>query len=290
MLLNIPIWVMEVYLPTNRHRKNRIRFVKQDVNVQIMEPLKAEFPVAFVVKTMERIFKNATSYYDFNFDKENEESEYKMHDEEIRTYKGQLYKAVRVTHGAAISTCYEPLSYIEKNLKRFKPYDLGGEEFRDDSIILNDDREKKEAELLEDAKKYIVFDGKVWERCGEPRYCIQTFGLGNNHGGTGFFISYHYNSNISNKNYFNALEREKAIEYGKEVAKRRGDTDSIENMGMYEMIDVHIPSLVKCYPEKDHIRENPFLDDVEKIICSSDSTTEAAFLLVTKTLQELAYK
>ncbi len=251
MIINIPIWVMEVYLPTNRHRKNRIRYVKQDINVQIMEPLKTEFPVAFIVKQMQRIKDNAITYKDFEHNLDEKNYEYKMHDEEIRIYNGNFYKAVRVTYGAVMSNCFEPLSYIEKQLRQIKPYDLEGDEFRENSIILYDDREKKEFALLEDAKKYVVFDGKVWERCGEPRYYIHTFGLGNNHGGTWFFVSYFYNPNIHYKNYFNALEREKALAYGKKVAESRGDTESVKNLGIYEMIDVLIPSVVKCHPEND---------------------------------------
>lgn len=76
-------------------------------------------------------------------------------------------------------------------------------------------------------------------------YNVTIFGLGHNHGGTGFFIEYHYNPNISSKNYFNALEREKAITYGKQIALNRGDTDSIEGMGEHDIIEVLMPEMVK---------------------------------------------
>ena len=54
----------------------------------------------------------------------------------------------------------------------------------------------------EAAKRYLIVDGSVWLRCGEPRYVVNTFGLGHNHGGTGLFVEEFYNSNISNTNYF----------------------------------------------------------------------------------------
>ena len=37
---------------------------------------------------------------------------------------------------------------------------------------------------------YMFFQNKIWEECGEPRYVVNTFGLGHNHGGTGMFIEY----------------------------------------------------------------------------------------------------
>ena len=89
-------------------------------------------------------------------------------------------------------------------------------------------------------------------------YVVNTFGLGHNHGGTGFFIEYHYNPNIPNINYFNALQRKEAIEYGKKVAAGRGDTDSIPGLGDHEIIEVLMPEMVKRNPQKDHGGGNPF--------------------------------
>lgn len=117
-------------------------------------------------------------------------------------------------------------------------------------------------------------------------YVINTFGLGHNHGGTGFFIEYHYNTNISNKNYFSALEREKAIAYGKKVAANRGDTESIEGMGECDIIEVLMPKMVKRNPQKDHGEGNSFLNSLENMISGTDSSTEAGLLAITMCMAE----
>lgn len=39
------------------------------------------------------------------------------------------------------------------------------------------------------SKHFVYFNGKFWRNCAEPIYDIETFGIGNNHGGTGFLLS-----------------------------------------------------------------------------------------------------
>lgn len=175
-----------------------------------------------------------------------------MFSEEIRTYKNKLYKPVRITHGAAISTILESLDYVKNQIEERSPYYKGGEDFTENSIIVENNIKDCIKCIRQKAKKYIIYDGKVYKECGEPMYNIITFGLGHNHGGTGFFIQYHYNPNISNDNYFSALEREKAIAYGKDIATRRGDTDSVDGMGEHDIIEVLMPEMVKRKPHEDH--------------------------------------
>lgn len=222
MLINVEFWNKEKYLPTKRHRILRERYVKNCVDVEIKEVTEQGFPIAFLVKD-----------YGWRFD---EETEYGMFSTEIRTYNGKLWKAVRysecVSHGAG----WMPVSYIKNRLEEYAPFWKGGQDFTEKSIIKEDDLLECKEGILRKAEDYIIFDGKVWNTCGEPMYVINTFGLGHNHGGTGFFIEYNYNPNISKNNYFNALEREEAIAYGKKVAANRGDTDSIEGMGELERI------------------------------------------------------
>lgn len=118
-------------------------------------------------------------------------------------------------------------------------------------------------------------------------YVINTFGLGQNHGGTGFFITDCYNPNISNQNYFNALEREQAIAYGKRIAANRGDTESMEGMGKHAKIEVLLPEMVKRNPQKEHGEGDSFLNSLERLIEGSDSTAEAGLLCVAKTIKSL---
>lgn len=247
MLFTIDYWKKESYLPTKRHRNLRERYVKDTCDVEIKEIATEKFPIAFRIHDYESVYQNAKSYDDFDGN-----GEFKMFCEEIRTYNGNLYKPVRISHGAAISTNFESLDYIKKSLTDYKPYWDDKKDFSEKSIIKSDNAAECEENILHRAEKYIIYNGVVWKTCGEPMYNITKFGLGHNHGGTGFFITYSYNPNISKSNYFNALEREKAIAYGKKIALNRGDTDSIEGMGDNDIIEVLIPEMVKRNPQEEH--------------------------------------
>ena len=251
MIFNIEFWNTEQYLPTKRHRVLRTRYVKNSVDIEIKELTEQEFPVAFIVHDYQSVYENAKSYSDFDGS-----GEYKMFSEEIRTYDGKLYKPVRITHGSAISLHFESLDYIKDSLTDSAPYWKGGEEFTESSIVKESNIEECKEKIFRNAEDYIIFDGRVWEACGEPIYLINTFGLGCNHGCTGFFVEYLTNPNISTNNYFNALEREEAITYGKQVAADRGDTDSIEGMGDSDIIEVLMPEMVRFCPQKECSKTN----------------------------------
>lgn len=273
MLYDITFWYEEKYLPTKRHKKVRSRMVEDVYSVEVKEITEQEFPVAFIVHDYKSVYENAKSYGDFN-----RNSEYKMFSEKMRTYNEKLYIPVRVSHGSAISLVFESLNYIKGQITDYAPYWKGGEEFSEHSIVKSDNKEDVINTIKERASEYIIYDGKIWSECGEPMYNITTFGLGHNHGGTGFFIEYHYNPNISNKNYFNALQREEAIAYGKQVALNRGDTESVEGMGERDIIEVLIPEMVHRNPQKEHGEGDTFLNSMENLISSSDSVVEAGLL------------
>ena len=282
MIFNIEFWSEEKYLPTKRHRKLRTRYVKNSMDINIKELLKEEFPVAFIVKDYKSVYENAKSYSDFDGN-----GKYCMFAEEIRTYNGKLYMPIRVTHGTAISLYFEPLEYIKCILEEREPYWKGGNDFTENSIIKESNILECGNAILAKSTHYLIFDNKIWKECGEPMYVINTFGLGHNHGGTGFFIEYYYNSNISKTNYFNALEREKAIAYGKSVAARRGDTDSIEGMGDRDIIEVLMPEMVKRNPKSEHGDGDPFLNSIEDMISGTESSTEAGLLTIAMACSQL---
>ena len=96
-----------------------------------------------------------------------------------------------------------------------------------------------------------------------------------------------YNSNISNKNYFNAVDRDKAITYAKETAIARGDTDSVKCIGKMENIEVLIPEYFKVDPEKEHGEGDAFLNLLENMITASDNITEAGALVALATASEI---
>ena len=272
MLLTIKFWNKQEFLPTKRHRNIRTRYFENFVGVDITEPNETDFPIAFIVHDFQDVCEGAKDYDDFD------NSDFKMFSEEVRTHNGFFYKPVRVTHGAAISTIFESLGYINREIEEHEPYYNNNSEFTENSVVKVDYAEEQKREVKTRSEKFIVFNGVVWERCGEPMYKVMTFGLGHNHGGTGFFITYSYNPNISNKNYFNALEREKAIAYGKQVATNRGDTESIDGIGKNDFIEVLIPEAVKRNPKEEHGNGDEFLNSLEEVISVTDSTLEAGFL------------
>lgn len=279
MKINVNYYYNQKFLPTKRHRNIRERQIEDVISVSVTELTADVFPIAFIVHDMKSVQNGMTSYEDYRSDK----CDFRMFSEEIRTYKGKLYKPVRITHGAAISTVFEDESYVIHNLEWMARRDWSvddGNEFSEDSVIKNENKKEVRQMLRNAAKHYIYFDGKFWSVCGEPRYNITTFGLGHNHGGTGFFIEYGYNSNISNENYFSALQRDEAIAYGKSVALGRGDTESVDRIGIYDVIDVLMPEMVKVNPKRQCGTGSEFMNVMESVIKNSSNPNEAGLLCV----------
>lgn len=243
MELSINFYYNEKFLPTARCRKEKKRTIKGSVNVNINELEEKDFPVAFRVTENKSVYENAKNYDDFDDDKD---LGYISHTEEIRTDGKHLYTPMRITHGAAISTLFLPLSEFKDTLewvaKRaiFNSYIDNSDEYTEKSVKVSDNSEEIITFITNKTKDYVIWNGVVWERRGEPYYYVTTFGCGKNHGGTGFFIGY------GESDYgFSALEREKAVAYGKKVALDRGDTESVIGIGEYENIEVVMPEMVK---------------------------------------------
>lgn len=273
MDINVKYYYKQRYLPTSRHRKIRERKLSGEVAVYIKELISSEFPIAFIVHDMKSVCEGMKSYRDY----ESCKREYRMFSEEIRTYEGRLYKPIRVTHGAAISTIFENEEEIASRLESIgKDFWVSEtDNYSEKSIVVDDNSSSVIEAIRGGAKHYLFCDGAFWSTCNEPRYLINTFGLGHNHGGTGFFVEYHYNPNISSKNYFNALQRDLAIAYGKAVAARRGDTESVDRIGIHDNIEVLMPEMVKVQPNKEHGNGNEFMNAMESIVDNSNSVGEA---------------
>lgn len=270
MKISAKFWSTIEYLPNRKYKKPRTTYVKKEALVDIKELTEKDFPTAFIVHDYNTIIK------------ENGESDFSFFSTEIKTHNGKLFKALRYSDIKYQAGGWAPILSLLSIFEERKPYsyyDLSEKEkLTDQSIILSDNTNDQLNYLSEKSESYIIYDDKIWRECGEPMYNITTFGLGHNHGGTGFFISYHYNPNISYKNYFNALQRDEAIKYGKEVALGRGDTESVEGMGDYDIIEVLMPEMVKRNPVKDHGDGDPFLNSIESLIEGSRNKGEAALL------------
>lgn len=267
MKYNIRFWVKEKYLPTRRHKKIRERYVENTANINIQEVTEEQFPIAFIVHDYKNVYDGAKSYDDFNGN-----GDYKMFAEEIRTYNNKFYKPVRVMYGTAMSTIFESLDYIKNQIEECAPYWTDNGDFTTKSIIVNSNIKECIKDICNKA---------------EPMYEILTFGLGHNYGGTAFSITYHYNPNISCDNYFSALERKNAINYGKNIAIKMGDTNSVDEIGKYDIIEVLMPEMVKRNPHKDHGKGDSFISSIEDIIEGADNSTEAGLLVLTSALLNL---
>lgn len=180
----------------------------------------------------------------------------------IFSYKNKLFK--KVYKEAENETSPMLIEDLMKYFERFSRIDYNTQ---------TSDEIKKE--LRETARSYLIVGGCVFEQIGEPRYCIYTFGLGHNHGSTHFTVTHSFNPNIHQSRYFNALEYEDAVKTAKEIALKRGDTESIDRIDKYAFIDVVDKNYVKCNPQKKHKCKNNIIQTFEEVIESSSSKEDA---------------
>jgi len=169
----------EKYLPP-RCRKYRTRDVDGVVTVNIKEIAESDAPIAMITTTNEwRKVENS------------------IHENNIvlipvptvyRWFNKKLYIPYIDRHGEDLT-----LLDIEQTI-------------REDSYPYDASEAERIKAIKKNAQRFLIIDGVIHVKRGEPRYCINTFGLGFNHGGTGFFVENSYNGNISKDNYFNATE------------------------------------------------------------------------------------
>ncbi len=87
MKTTIKLWYEEKYLPNKRCRKLRERAVSKDVDIEVCEVTKEEFPVAFVIHDYESVYEGAKSYSDFEGN-----GDYRMFSEEIGKVESIIQK------------------------------------------------------------------------------------------------------------------------------------------------------------------------------------------------------
>ena len=240
------------YIPSARSQKYAFDEVEGEIKVSIQSVSGDEAPVAFRLSDYSHTEKGKT---------------------EMRWYQGQLWK--RCTKGDFETRGgNDSISPDQLNLYVPLPYNYS----RSRELCVKKYREK--------AKGYLIIDGEVWHKAGEPRYVVNTFGLGHNHGGTGLFVDEYYNHNIPASNYFSALDGDKAVAYANKVAERRGDTN---NVGKFEkMIEVLIPEAVTIRPEAEHGEGDPFINKINAITEAAPDSTTAGLLAIMATAQEIS--
>lgn len=150
-------------------------------------------------------------------------------------------------------------------------------------------RDTSKKAVLKQARKdmhcYLLVDGELYHCTSEPRYCIYTFGLGHNHGGTALSVDYRYNPNISKNRYFSALQGAEAVAEANRVAQARGDTN---NVGTFKAsIKVFMPELVKVKPQKQHGNGSPLLNTFDEITSSATDSFTAGLLCMAAAAHEM---
>lgn len=275
MKLTISYSFKQQYLPTKRHRKTRISFINDQSVFDVREVDLNEFPLAFEVETFRSVY-NEASESTIN-------SVFKSFTDQIRTWDGKLYKSLRYSYGAAISTVFLPAEKIVRMISN------GVTEYQcevdcpltDQSIIVADNKAEVIDRVRSEVDKHLFCEGHFWKECSEPMYLVLTFGLGYNHGGTGFFVTENYNDNISKENYFNALQRSEAIRFAVDTAARRGDTNDIAYLkNPSPNIVVYMPQLVQRDPLMEHGEGDPFINRMNKLTEIASSADEAGLLVM----------
>lgn len=155
----------------------------------------------------------------------------------IRLFDGQLYEVMAYNHAQREP---EPIVFGSDRFPEYaepKQYrNYGFERGLDAHLEYMADRF---ADL-------IVIDGYVWRPTSEPRYVVQTFGLGRNHGGTSLSSASSDNPNIAAHAYFRADDYSAAQAHAVEVAQRRGDTESAGWISdQAPTIQVHVAEAVR---------------------------------------------
>lgn len=226
------------YLPNKRCKKVRQQVIEEKVEfpISVVED-EREFPLVYIVKEHMSLYDGVKEYDNFT---DNKRIGFKIVPEEVRHSLSKLYKPVRYSHGSAVSTAFKTIEDIpeEMSMRRETFYvEPVPEKYKasEESILIDTNFKEIFQKNLKESKKYIIYKGVLWEECGEPVYYINTFGIGQNHGGTSLFIGY-YNknekySNINRENSYRANEREQAIKDAKQIAENRGDTESISKIG-----------------------------------------------------------
>ena len=233
MKIDAKIKFQEEYLPTKRHRIPRIREVTENVTVELREISRKYAPLAMIVSDYK------------SFVDESGKDQFDLVDTPILAVGEQLYKQKRDMSGALDRGPYTLDAFLKDHIGRFDRF-------------ARSSREEALSSLHDLVDSHILIDGELYEESGEPCYVVNTFGLGNNHGGTAMFIEYRYTPNINSTNYFTALQRDEAIAYCNEVAARRGDTKSI---GVSDVLNIQVmmPEMVRRIPHVEHVK--PSLDE-----------------------------
>lgn len=225
MKTTIKVTYTEMVTPP-RCRKARPQNGKTEITVNIRELSDQQAPIAFVV------------------------SEYDREPRKVRQYKGKLYRQVQDMQPQYLKTNKRDESrpfWLNRTADTFSvhPYTCGRYNADFKEYVYPTLAEQK-ATARKYAENHIIVDGEVYERTGEPYYYVTCFGLGCNHGGTGFFVGWaDYRERKAVWGWM-AEDKAKAINGAVEIALNRGDIESEDHIRNTSYnIQVLMPEAIK---------------------------------------------
>ncbi len=187
-----------------RYRKPRPQERESEVTVNIREVLAQAAPVAFIV------------------------SEYDRGLRKVRYYNGKLWRQAQDRQPQYMNT---------KKRDENRPFWLNQtaalcnwQWLISPSCNWQCTLQQHKENAAKRAANHIIVEGEVYERTGEPYYSAVCFGLGCNHGGTGFFIEWADYRDRKAIWGMAATDKHTAIEKGVQIALNRGDTESVSHI------------------------------------------------------------
>lgn len=208
--MKIKAWIKytEGYLPTPRHRKLRYRECESFEDVIIDETTTNQTKLKYTVGEIE-----------------------------IREYKGKLYKKVIMHPNLFYCGSDKRNADNDTIIGRLKHSFIGYSKYF--GFNPDDTKEKMLQKAQEDASKYLLIDGELWEVTDKPHYKITTFGLGNNLSGIGVSLDVEYSRINNDENCFEPEDKGLAFAKAINTAIKRGDTDSIEYIKKCPVIEIY---------------------------------------------------
>jgi len=244
------------FLPSKRHSVPRYTQYKIKARFNVTRVHINDAKLVYRISDHESLYKNATKTEDFRTGN----GVYKRLVTPIRMFNGRFFKPFKYYYGTAISDKWFSLDDFQKYILTDIYYEvnLTNELFlrdnrhngnylqlmpeanlKDPNIQIlkrSDDDVFKKVQAVCD--QYIIIGNHVWQQVEQPIYSYNIFGLGHNHGGTGFFVSFIDPKDIpkcNKKFYFMPEQLQTALDTVIKVAQNRGDTESVE-------------SIKKCHP------------------------------------------
>ena len=209
MKLTIKVRHTEMVTPP-RCRKARPQERESDIIVNIREISSEAAPVAFLVR---------------EFDRE---------PRKVRHYNGKLWRQVqdrrenytkRAQHLPLwINQTADKTAWVWLLKPAFGKFSYDGKYWDYGTMEAN------KSKINKTAQNYIIVDGDTYERTGEPYYTVICFGLGCNHGGTGFFIGWADYRDRKAVWGWTAADKKAATEAVAKIASNRGDTESVASI------------------------------------------------------------